>query len=105
MKVRKVDEEEKIEFFTDANVRRIKLPPKPKDDDDKLPQKTYFQKLERGLSLMLVVSYGGSKSWRAVTYRNSKPQSRKLVSRDEGCRSARGGAHILAKPRKVRARS
>ena len=34
--------------------------------------------MERGLSLMLVLSYGGAKSWRALTYRDGKPHYWKL---------------------------
>jgi len=41
-------------------------------------QVSYLHYLERGLSLMLVVSYGGTKSWRALTYRDGKPHYWKL---------------------------
>lgn len=41
-------------------------------------QITYLHKLERGLSLTLVLGFGGTKRFRALTYRNGKPQSRKL---------------------------
>lgn len=41
---------------------------------------TFIDKLERGLSLELVISYGGSKAWRVVTYQSGRPLSRKLGS-------------------------
>ena len=59
--------------LTDAFVRDVK-PPRP----DEALQRVYLDNLERGLSLVLVVSYGGSKTFRALTYVNGKPQSRKL---------------------------
>src|SRR5215831_13314815 len=60
--------------LTDAFVRTRKPPRK----DDKHRQITYIDTLERGLALLLVVSYGGTKTFRVMTYRNGKPQSRKL---------------------------
>lgn len=41
-------------------------------------QVSYLCYLQRGLSLQLVISYGGSKSWRALTYRDGKPHYWKL---------------------------
>jgi len=41
-------------------------------------QVTLLQKLDRGVSLALVLSYGGCKTFRVVTYVNGKPQSYKL---------------------------
>ena len=41
-------------------------------------QVSYLHYVERGLSLMLVLSYGGTKSWRALTYRDGKPHYWKL---------------------------
>jgi integrase len=41
-------------------------------------QVSYLHYMERGLSLMLVLSYGGTKSWRALTYRDGKPHYWKL---------------------------
>jgi integrase len=41
-------------------------------------QISYLHYMERGLSLMLVISYGGTKSWRALTYRDGKPYYWKL---------------------------
>ena len=56
------------------------------DGGDGLPYQTvkpprqvsYLHYMERGLSLMLVLSYGGTKSWRALTYRDGKPHYWKL---------------------------
>jgi integrase len=48
-------------------------PPKPTDK-----QITFIETLERGLALVLVVGYGGSKTFRVLTYRNGKPHSVKL---------------------------
>lgn len=41
-------------------------------------QIAYLDKMERGLSLMLVLGAGGTKAFRALTYRNGKPRSFKL---------------------------
>jgi integrase len=60
--------------ITDAFVRTVRLPRK----DDRPNQVAYFDKLERGLQLVLVVSYGGSKTFRCLTYLNGKPRTRKL---------------------------
>lgn len=60
--------------ITDGFVRTVKSPGK----DDKLPQITYIDTMERGLALVLVVSYGGTKRFRALTYRNGKAHSKKL---------------------------
>jgi len=61
-------------LFTDAKVRNLK-PPRA---DAAQRQVNYFHRLERGLSLVLVASYGGSKTWRVMTYRNGKARSHKL---------------------------
>ena len=50
--------------LSDAFVRNVKLPRK----NDKQKQVMYFHNMERGLSLVLVVSYGGTKRWRVLTY-------------------------------------
>jgi integrase len=60
--------------ITDAFVRNVKLPLKT----DTPNQATYVDTLERGLALVLIVSYGGSKTFRVLTYTNGKPHSRKL---------------------------
>src|SRR5262245_50380186 len=49
--------------ITDAWLRTLR-PPR----QDKQRQVTYIDTLERGLALVLVVSYGGSKVFRAGTY-------------------------------------
>ena len=65
--------------ITDAFVRTVKLPNKFAKDGSK-PQRqiAYIDTLERGLALVLVVSYGGSKTFRAMTYTNGKAQTYKL---------------------------
>jgi integrase len=50
----------------------------PRLDKGEPPQISYFDTLERGLALVLVVSYGGSKTFRVLTYRGGKPNTRKL---------------------------
>ena len=62
--------------ITDAFVRNVRLPRKC----DKQNQVTYIHTLERGLALVLVVSYGGSRTFRVLTYRDGKPLTRKLGS-------------------------
>ena len=42
------------------------------------PEVTYIDTLDRGLALVLVASYGGTKTFRVLTYRNGKPHSVKL---------------------------
>jgi integrase len=60
--------------ITDSFVRNVKLPGK----DDRPNQITYIDTMERGLALVLIVGYGGSKTFRALVYRNGQPHSRKL---------------------------
>jgi Arm DNA-binding domain len=60
--------------ITDSFVRNVKIPHK----DDHPNQLTYLDRMERGLSLVLIVSYGGSKTFRALIYRDGRPHSRKL---------------------------
>lgn len=62
--------------ITDAFVRNVKLPRK----DDRPNQASYFDTLERGLALVLTVSYGGTRSFNVMTYVDGKPRSRKLGS-------------------------
>jgi hypothetical protein len=57
-----------------AVVKNVK-PPRP---DDKPRQPVYIDTLERGLALALIVSYGGTKAFRCITYVNGKAKSRKL---------------------------
>ena len=61
--------------FTDQWVRNVK----PPRIGDKPKQTSYFHTLDRGLALVLVVSYGGSKTWRVLTYdTNGKAKSEKI---------------------------
>jgi Arm DNA-binding domain/Phage integrase central domain len=54
-------------------------PPPPKPADPNLKQVAYIHTSEqRGLALMLVFSSQGTKAFRVLTYRNSKPHSVKL---------------------------
>jgi hypothetical protein len=59
--------------ITDAFVRNVRAP-------DLTKRVAYIDTLERGLALLLVVSYGGTKTFRALTYRNGKARTRKLGS-------------------------
>lgn len=61
--------------ISDAFARNVKLPRK----SDKPNQIAYIDTLERGLALVLVVSYGGSKTFRVLTYDASgRPKTHKL---------------------------
>ncbi len=61
--------------ITDAFARNVRPPRK----SDKPNQTAYIDTLERGLGLVLVVSYGGSKTFRVLTYDASgRPKTRKL---------------------------
>ena len=61
-----------VKRFTDAWVRNCPLPAKPN-------QVQFFNTLDRGLALVLAVSYGGTKAWKVVTYdAKGQPQYRKL---------------------------
>jgi integrase len=59
--------------ITDAFVRNVKSPAPISQR-----QITYIDTLERGLALVLVVSYGGTKTFRVLTYRNGKARTLKL---------------------------
>jgi integrase len=61
--------------ITDAFVRNVRSP-----DPVSQRQITYIDTLERGLALVLVVSYGGTKTFRALTYHNGRARTRKLGS-------------------------
>ncbi|MBR0866384.1 hypothetical protein ACVIWV_007609 [Bradyrhizobium diazoefficiens] len=41
-------------------------------------QVTFIDTIDRGLALVLVLSSGGTKAWRVITYANGKAQSRKI---------------------------
>jgi integrase len=60
--------------ITDAFVRNVR----PPRQDAKPNQVVYLDRIQRGLSLCLVVSYGGSRSFRCVTYKRGKAESHKL---------------------------
>lgn len=47
-------------YFTETGVRKMKPPERG--------QKDQFERLEKGITLMLRLSYGGTKAWRVVTY-------------------------------------
>lgn len=57
--------------FTELGVRKLKPPPKPQ-------QRDYYERLKKGISLLLRVSYGGQKTWRVVYYNEGKATSEKL---------------------------
>jgi integrase len=61
--------------LTDAFIRTRNAPKRERGDP---PQVAYIDTLERGLALVLVVSYGGTKTFRVLTYVNGKPVSYKL---------------------------
>jgi Arm DNA-binding domain len=58
--------------ITDAFVRNVKT------DNLTKRQVTYLDTLERGVALLLVVSYGGTKTFRVLTYHKGKGRTRKL---------------------------
>ena len=60
--------------LTDRVVRNLK-PPNPEKGER---QTVYIDTMQRGLALVLVASYGGSKTFRVMTYRNGKPHTVKL---------------------------
>jgi integrase len=60
--------------FTDAWLKRLKHPVK----NDQPNQWVYIETMQRSCGLMLVVSYGGSKTWRALRYVHGKPDTEKL---------------------------
>src|SRR5690348_564080 len=60
--------------FTDRAVRALPFP----DKDDKPNAVQYFEWLEDGRSLVLHVSYGGSRTWRALYYEGGKPHSKRI---------------------------
>ena len=61
--------------ITDAFARTVR-PPNVSQGGKR--QETFIDTIERGLALVLVVSYGGSRTFRVLTYRNGKPHSQKL---------------------------
>jgi len=59
--------------LTDAFVHNLRP---PRENSNR--QVTYIDTLDRGLALVLVASYGGTKTFRVLTYRDGKPHSVKL---------------------------
>jgi integrase len=57
--------------FTEASVKKLKLP-------DPGEQEDWFEKLKRGLTLGLRISYGGTKAWRVGYYIAGKPRAKTL---------------------------
>lgn len=77
-------------YLSDAFVRNVRVPDPTKGNR----QVTYIDTIERGLALMLVVSYGGTKAFRVLTYRNGKPKTHKLGTYPElTVKDARAKAH------------
>ncbi|UCI09986.1 tyrosine-type recombinase/integrase [Mesorhizobium sp. B1-1-8] len=75
--------------FTERWIKHVRLPLKT----DKPNQWSFLERLERGRSLVLVVSHGGTKSWRALWYEAGKPKSAKLGTYpDMGVADARKAA-------------
>lgn len=70
------------EFWKAHNLRNAKRKAAGQPEKEIKPPVSisYLDRLERGLSLELVISYGGAKSWRMLTYQNAKPISRGLGS-------------------------
>jgi hypothetical protein len=72
--------------FTEASVKRFKLPPQGKQID-------HYEKLKRGRTLTLRISYGGTKAWRVGYYVNGKPKAYTLGRYPElGVKAAREAA-------------
>jgi integrase len=57
-------------IFTEAGVRRLKPPAVGQEDQ--------FERLKRGLTLVLRNSYGGTRAWRVVYYANGNPHTKTL---------------------------
>ncbi|MFY9697770.1 MAG: Arm DNA-binding domain-containing protein, partial [Rhodoplanes sp.] len=57
-------------YFTQEGVRKLKPPATGQVD--------HFEKLNRGLTLMLRVSYGGTKAWRVITYSKGRARARTI---------------------------
>ena len=60
--------------FTDAWLRNLKRP----DPTKGKRQITYIDTLDRGCALVLVASYGGTFTWRVMTYVNGRAVTKKL---------------------------
>jgi integrase len=74
-------------YFTEASVKKYPLPPQGDQTD-------YVEKLRRGLTLGLRISYGGTRAWRVGYYVNGKPQAKTLGRYPEmGVKAARDAAY------------
>jgi hypothetical protein len=84
-------------------VEHVKLPVRT----DKPNQVPYFDRIVKGLTLVCVVSYGGSKTFRALTYKRGKPQSTTLGHYPEmSLASALKKAHeVFENPKKAEAQA
>src|SRR5262249_31134239 len=58
--------------FTKLAVDKIRPPSKRQG------QEQYFERLKKGLTLVLSVSYGDTRTWRALFYVGGRPRSRRL---------------------------
>jgi integrase len=58
-------------YFTEASVRRLRLPAPGEQVD-------HFEKLKRGRTLVMRVSYGGARSWRVGYYVAGRPKARTI---------------------------
>ena len=72
-----------VKELTDAFLRTLTwtraLKDVPEAEGERpIKQITYLNRLDRGLSLVLVYSAGGTKAFRVLTYVNGKPKTRKL---------------------------
>jgi integrase len=73
--------------FTEAGVKRLPLPKEGQ-------QQEYFERLRKALTLVLRVSYGGTKAWKVVWYVNGKPRAKTLGAYpDMGVKAARDAAY------------
>jgi integrase len=57
--------------FTEASVKRYRLPPQGQQTD-------YFEKLQKGRTLVLRLSYGGARSWRVGYYVAGRAQAKTI---------------------------
>ena len=60
-------------YFTEEGVQKLKVPG--------AGQVESFEKLKRGLTLVLRRSYGGTKAWRVLYYTNGRPAEETLAGR------------------------
>src|SRR5271157_1740148 len=72
--------------FTEASLKRLRLPPEGEQVD-------YVERLKRGRTLVLRISYGGTRAWRVGYYINGKPRAKTLGHYPElGVKAAREAA-------------